>query len=137
MPYSDEERRRRAKAEQARRRRSRGAAARVGPVGPDAPADAAARAEPAQSDAVGPELVGPGVGPGTSAALLGVILDELGRVRAEQADPLARGRVVAQLVGVALHATKVAELEARIRELTEQAARLETVHHRPGPRRLA
>jgi hypothetical protein len=136
VPYTDPERRRAAKREQARRRRSRP----VGPVGPNDPRTSGAT--PALGP-VAPASVGPGVGPEStdatrSAALLEVLLAELALVRAFAADPLSRGRVVAQLVGVALTASRSAELEAEVAELERTVARLRTENaHTHRPRRLA
>lgn len=135
MPYSDPDRRRQAKREQARRARSK----RVGPVGPNVgPAGAASSGNASTPAAVGPVIVGPaGAAQARSAGLLEVLLAELGLVRAYAADPLARGRVVAQLVGVALTASRSAELEAEVALLERTVARLHAERDRPRPRRLA
>jgi hypothetical protein len=139
VPYTDPERRRAAKRESARRARSR----RVDPVDPVDPGRPGTSAGAGTSPSVGPAFVGPGVDPGStdatrSAALLEVLLAELALVRAFASDPLSRGRVVAQLVGVALTASRSAELEAEVAELERTVARLRTENaHTRGPRRLA
>ncbi len=138
VPYRDVERRRQAKRESARRARSRHTG-RVDPVGPVDPNTASVSVKPARPAGGDPANVGPDVDPGcTAAAVLAVVLSELDRVRNySDADPLARGRVVAAVAGVALHATKVAALEAQITALEAQVAQLHATAQRTGPRRIA
>ena len=136
VPYSDPERRRAAKREQG----PPPALPTRAPVGPPRPGASVATPTPA---AVAPPSVGPGVGSDSttatrSAGLLAVLLSELQLVRSFRADPLARGRVVAQLVSVALTASRSADLEAEVSDLERTVARLHAERdHNRHPRRLA
>lgn len=139
MPYADPERRREAKRQSSRRARSR----RVDPVDPVDPQQARPSVQAVPSPAPAPSSVDPCVDPTGSdatraAALLEVLVDELALVRAFDADPLARGRVVASLVTVALTASRAAELEREVAELERTVARLrqQSTHDR-RPRSLA
>jgi len=75
---------------------------------------------------------------GRAGLLLDVVLDELTLVRSTGAD-LGSARAVAQLVGVALHATKLADLEPQVAELKLAVAGINAARDatRTGPRRLA
>ena len=131
MPYSDPERRRAVKRESSRRARSR----RVDPVDPSAPRRSV---DEGASRPAAPVIVDPAQDASArAAALLEVLLRELALVRDYPADPLARGRVVAQLVSVALTASRAAELEAEVARLERVLARLHADRDRNRPRRLA
>ena len=123
--------------EEARRARSRP----MDPVDPVDPVDPSAphtSASAHTSRPVGPVIVDPGQDAAArAAALLELLLRELALVRDYPADPLARGRVVAQLVSVALTASRAAELEAEVARLERTVARLHADRDNNRPRRLA
>lgn len=134
MPYNDPDKQRQARRESARRRRngSTGSTPHVEPQ----PAPHAHDAADAGATAAGrSRVVEPG---GYASLLLDVLLDELDRVRATGADPMIRGRVVAQLVGTGLKAAGYADLEPQIAELKLAVAGINADRDatRTGPRRL-
>ncbi len=130
MPYSDPDRQRQARRESARRRRSAGSTGSTLRVEPPH-AQSGVQVRP--PGAAEPRAVEPA---GRAGLLLDVVLDELMLVRSAGADPLVRGRVVAQLVGVALAATRDVETETKLAEITRTVERLKAERDQHGPRRL-